>query len=145
MSLPRPSVECTPPSRVLEQIARPAVIGCIALGMNLRDTLNKFYASDIGTDNELLTKGDPGNAGWLASIQKTDGRCKGHHQVKPMAAAPQPKGKKKKPSKKVRPADDDDDDDIIDDDEGMEMAALKQKPKSTAVKAPAKSKPRRNI
>ena len=67
----------------------------MALGINLRDTLNKFYASDIGTDNELLTRGNPGNAKWLASIQKTDGRCKGHHQSAPMHPAPLPKGRKK--------------------------------------------------
>ena len=120
----------------------PPVIGCIALGLNLRDTLNKFYASDIGTDNELLTRGNPGNAQWLASIQKTEGRCKGHH-TSAMKPAPQPKAKKKGGKKgKVRPADEDDEDEEASD-EGMELQPIKAKPKKQAAPAAKAAKPRR--
>ena len=104
-------------------------VGCVLLGLNLRDTVKKIYDSDLGLDNEVLTRGTPGNADWLKSIQKTEGRHKGHHctsTMKPVAAS-----KKKGKKKKTQPADDDDDDD--DELDGLEMASLKKpgKPKKS--------------
>ena len=46
------------------------VIGCVMLGMNLRDSINRMYASEIGEDNEVLTRGGAGNAKWLESIKR---------------------------------------------------------------------------
>ena len=74
------------------------VLGCIFLGLNLRDAINKMQESDIGLDNEILTK-DAGNAKWLASIQKSQGRRAGHHNSAPAACGGQPKAKG---SKKAR-------------------------------------------
>lgn len=72
------------------------VIGCVFLGLNLRDAVSKLYASDLGQDNEILTK-DPGNAQWLASIQKTKGMRSGHHSASgPAACGVKPKAKGKK-------------------------------------------------
>ena len=90
------------------------VIGCLFLGLNLRDAVQKMQASDIGTNNEVLTTG-AGNAQWLASIQKSKGMRSGHHSAcsAPIAAA-KPKGKGGGGGKKGRVAaraDDDDDDD----------------------------------
>jgi hypothetical protein len=106
-----------------------AAIGCVLLGINLRDTLNQFYASDLGTDNELLTSAIPGNGHWLKGIQKTNGRFKGHHSSIPMTAVvPRGKGNKSK-CKKANPQDEDEDEIIDeDDDAGIEMARLKKKP-----------------
>lgn len=95
------------------------------------DAYTKFSSSDIGVDNELLTRGNKGNAAWLASVQKTNGRCRGHHSE--LQPVPQPKSKGRGASRKVRPAAEYDDEDIIDDDDEMEMAELrkpKAKPKS---------------
>uniref|UniRef100_A0A7S2HBV8 Uncharacterized protein n=1 Tax=Haptolina brevifila TaxID=156173 RepID=A0A7S2HBV8_9EUKA len=99
------------------------MIGCIGLGINLRDAIVKMRASDIGTDNELLTRGGAGNAAWLASIQKSGGRCAGELPPVPL---PKAKGKKQAKKSKVKgraaaAADDDDDDD---DGEGLELEAL---------------------
>ena len=100
-------------------------LGCIALGINLRDALKKMYASDIGTDNELLTSGGVGNAEWLASVQRSGGRRAGEL---PPVPPPKPKGKKGSKSKpKPRHADDDD---IIGDENGLEMAALQPSARS---------------
>ena len=106
------------------------VFGCFFLALNLRDALQKFYASDIGTDNELLTQGNAGNAAWLASIQRTKGGCRGHHSE--MQPVPVPRAKKKAKSKKkvragVGAAEDDASDD---DDDGLELAPIKPKTKS---------------
>ena len=70
------------------------VLGCAFLAINLRDAIQKANASDIGTDNEVLTTG-AGNAAWLKSIQKSQGRHTGHHCAGG-AAAPKPKPKAKK-------------------------------------------------
>ena len=102
-----------------------AAIGCVLLGINLRDTLNQFYASDLGTDNELLTSAIPGNGHWLKGIQKTNGRFKGHHSSIPMTAVV-PRGKGKSKCKKANPQDEDEDE-IIDEDD-VEMARLTKKP-----------------
>lgn len=69
------------------------VIGCVMLGMNLRDSINRMYASEIGEDNEVLTRGGAGNAKWLESIQKTKGVCKG---LAPAIDMPTPRGSNKK-------------------------------------------------
>ena len=92
-----------------------AALGCVLLGLNLRDAVQKLYSSEIGTDNELLTRGAPGNAAWLASVQRSKGLSSGE-----LPPVPLPKSKKgKKGGKKgaVAAADDDDDD-------GTEMAPL---------------------
>ena len=85
------------------------VLGCVFLGLNLRDAVQKMQASDIGTNNELLTTG-AGNAQWLASIQKSKGMRSGHHSAcsAPVAAA-KPKGKGSGKKGKVAARDDDDD------------------------------------
>ena len=89
-------------------------IGCVFLGMNLRDAVQRMQQSDIGEDNELLTRGGAGNAQWLAGIQKTQGRHKGHHSGE-LRPVPVPKAKKKDKSSrsKARSMDDDDDDDDV--------------------------------
>ena len=97
------------------------VIGCVLLGLNLRDSINRMYASEIGEDNEMLTRGGPGNAKWLESIQKTKGVCKG---LAPAIDMPTPRGAgskkaKKKSSGSRRKGDDDDDDG-----DALEMAPL---------------------
>ena len=74
------------------------VLGCIFLGINLKDAVSKMQESDIGTDNEILTKG-AGNAQWLASIQKTKGKMSGHHCADARAVAPKPKSKGGKKSR----------------------------------------------
>ena len=94
------------------------VIGCAFLGINLRDAVQKMYASDIGTNNEVLTTG-AGNAAWLASIQKSNGRRSGHHSSCGAAVvAPKPKGKGKKSK---APA--------ADDEEAQELETFVAKPK----------------
>ena len=98
------------------------VIGCVLLGLNLRDSINRMYASEIGEDNEMLTRGGPGNAKWLESIQKTKGVCKG---LAPAIDMPTPRGapgskKVKKKSSGSRRRDDDDDDEG----DALEMAPL---------------------
>ena len=97
------------------------VFGCIFLGVNLWDAVKKMQGSDIGTDNELLTRGDPGNSKWLKSIQGTKGRHSGVH-CSGIPPVPLPKSSKKPKSKGNRvisAVDDDDDDDAI------ELASLK--------------------
>ena len=141
------------------------VIGCVFLGMNLRDAVMKMQASDIGTNNEVrahahsptaifiklpyvptstlskmnivclcvcvfvsqvLTARSPGNAQWLASIQKTKGMRSGHHSAGgPSADAVKPK---KKGGKKGRVADADDDD------EAEELETFVQQPKASKKK-----------
>ena len=98
------------------------VVGCVLLGLNLRDSIQKLYASDIGTDNELLTSGNPGNAAWLASIQRSDGRRAGE-----LPPVPLPKGAKrgKGRGKKARPVAEQGDDD-----DGLELARLAPEPSS---------------
>ena len=61
-----------------------------------------------------LTRGGAGNAQWLAGIQKTQGRHKGHHSGE-LRPVPVPKAKKKDKSSrsKARSMDDDDDDDDV--------------------------------
>ena len=81
--------------------------GCVLLGLNLREAVQKMQASELGEDNEVLTRG-AGNAQWLASIQKSKGMRSGHHSGGGPAAtaAPKPKAKKKGGSSAPR-ADDD--------------------------------------
>ncbi len=66
------------------------VIGCVVLGINLRDSIRKMRESDIGEDNEMLTAAEPGSAQWLKGIQRTRGRAAG---ALPPVVAPRPKGK----------------------------------------------------
>ena len=65
-------------------------------------------ASDIGEDNELLTRGGAGNAQWLAGIQKTQGRHKGHCSEIAPVVMPKAKSKKGGKGKSRRELDDDD-------------------------------------
>jgi hypothetical protein len=94
-----------------------AVFGCVFLCLNLRESVKKLYESDIGTDNELLTRGDPGNAAWLKSVQRSHGRHSGHHSssTPPLPAAKA--AKKKGKGKNVASVADDDE-------EAQEMEAL---------------------
>ena len=84
------------------------VFGCIFLYFNLRESIKKLYASDIGEDNELLTRGGAGNAQWLAGIQKTQGRHKGHCSEIAPVVMPKAKSKKGGKGKSRRELDDDD-------------------------------------
>ena len=91
--------------------------------------MQKFYASDIGTDNELLTRGNAGNAAWLSSIQRSKGACRGHHSE--LQPVPVPRSKKQpKSKKKARGGEVDNMLDDDDDDNGLELAPIKPKTKS---------------
>lgn len=97
------------------------IIGCGLLCLNLRDTLQRMKESEIGEDNEVLTRGNAGNAKWLESIQKTKGRAKGLAPV-PLPDPVVKKGKKDKKSSKRRAAVEDEDSDE------QEMAPLSSRP-----------------
>ncbi|KAL1495446.1 hypothetical protein AB1Y20_016814 [Prymnesium parvum] len=49
------------------------LIGCGVLGVNLKTSLDAMKASSLGSDNEVLTAGQPGCAAWLRDVQKSKG------------------------------------------------------------------------
>jgi len=63
-------------SRAFQALILLMLLGCVFLCLNLRDQLRRLHDSDIGEDNELLTRAS-GTAQWLKGIQRTDGRCAG--------------------------------------------------------------------
>ena len=77
-------------------------------------------AGTFPDDAVWMTAGNKGNAAWLASIQKSEGRHAGHHSSGPACAKPKAKAKKARP-----PAD-------VGDEEAQEL--------ETFVKPKAKSK-----